>query len=524
MTADDRWILAIDLGNGGPKVGVVDARGEIREVSFRPVSVQIGLDGSATQDADEWWTALQEAAIEAMGAASTAPDGLAAIAITGQWGSTVPVDESGRPVGEVLLWADTRGGRYSREVIGGPFTVQGFAPDKVLRWVRRTGGAPTPSGADPTGHSLVLQRELADTYAQARYLLEPVDYLGMRFTGRAAATPASMILSWITDNRVGREPRYDLDLVRRARRDPGRLPPLLPTGSALGEVTREVAQALGIPAGVPVIAGIPDLHAAVIGSGAIEPYETHVSISTTAWIGARVPFKRTDVLHSIASVPGLDADHPIVANNHETGGAALRWLLEQVLPGSTYEDLVARAESAPPGCEGVIFTPWLNGERSPVEDKDLRASFVNVSLRTDQAALIRAVMEGVAFNARWLFDAYEKFLRRAVPSVRIIGGGAQSDLWCQMHAYALGRPVARPAQPRDAQLRGVAMWALVCLGELTLAEAGRRTPVTDVFTPEGPDAAVYAELYAEYRRLYGQLKGIHHRLNRRISLPGRTMT
>ena len=515
MTAQDGWVLAIDLGNGGPKVAAVDASGEILASAFEPVSVDIGLEGAATQDADEWWTALLTASRRVLSSGAVLPEQARVIAVTGQWGSTVPVAEDGRPVGPVLLWADTRGGRYAKQVIGGPLTVQGFAPLKALRWVRRTGGAPTPSGADPTGHSLLLQREMPDIHDRARWLMEPVDYLGMRLTGRAAATPASMILSWVTDNRLGREARYDLDLVRRARRDPRRLPPLIPTGSILGPLSADAANELSVPAGLPVVAGLPDLQAAVIGSGAVEPYATHVSISTTAWIGARVPFKRTDVLHSIATVPGLDPAHPVIANNHETGGAALRWLLEQVLPGSDYEALVAEAESAPPGCEGVLFTPWLNGERSPVEDKDIRASFLNISLRTDRAAMIRAVMEGVAFNARWLFDAYEKFLRRTVPTVRLIGGGAQSDLWCQMHAYALDRPVERVANPRDAQLRGVALWALVCLGEISLEEAGRRTVVTDVFSPEGPDADTYRGLYDEYRRLYGRLKGTHHRLNRR---------
>ena len=98
--------------------------------------------------------------------------------------------------------------------------------------------------------------------------------------------------------------------------------------------------------------------------------------------------------------------------------------------------------------------------------------------------------------------------------MRIIGGGAQSDLWCQLHAYTLGRPVERPADPRDAQLKGVALWARVCLGELTLQEAGARAVVTDTFEPDGPDAAVYAELNAEFRRLYKALRPTHHRLNR----------
>jgi xylulokinase len=150
-----------------------------------------------------------------------------------------------------------------------------------------------------------------------------------------------------------------------------------------------------------------------------------------------------------------------------------------------------------------------------VEDKYLRASWLNVSLRTDRAMLIRSVLEGVAFNARWLFDPYEKFLGRRVPSVRLLGGGAQSDLWAQIMAGVLDRRVERVADPRNAQLRGVALWARVCLGEMSLAEAGRGVPVDAVFEPSGTDREEYQRLYAEYRRLYSTLKGTYRRLNGR---------
>ncbi len=152
-----RWILAIDLGNGGPKVAVVSLEGEVRRTAMRPVHVQVGLDGSATQDAVEWWSGLVEATREAVAGADADREGIHAVAITGQWGSSVPVGADGRPVGCVLLWADTRARELVREVIGGPVNVGGFAPHKVLPFVRLTGGAPSPSGADPTGHSLLLQ-------------------------------------------------------------------------------------------------------------------------------------------------------------------------------------------------------------------------------------------------------------------------------------------------------------------------------------------------------------------------------
>jgi xylulokinase len=375
----EHWILAIDLGSGGPKVAGVGLDGQVIAAAHRGVHVHVGTDGSATQDVGEWWTGLVDGVHEILASGGLDSAALHAVGITGQWGSTVPVGADGQAVGECLMWADTRGRRWMRDVVGGPVSVQGYAPNKVLSYIRIAGGAPTPNGNDPTGHALVLQHDLTEVYERTRVLLEPLDYLGLRLTGRAAATPASMTLAWLTDNRVGALHGYAPELVRRARRDPARLPELLPTGSILGPLLPEVAKELGVAAGAPVVTGVPDVHAAVVGSGSVAPYETHMTISTTAWLGARVPFKKTDAIHSIVTAPGLDALHPIVINNHETGGAALQWLREQVVAppdalaggGSgigdagaapdasapSFEALIALAEAVPAGSEGVLFTP-----------------------------------------------------------------------------------------------------------------------------------------------------------------------
>ena len=534
------WILAVDLGNGGPKVAVVSLRGEVRRTAMRPVQVHIGLDGAATQDAVEWWELLQEAAREAIEGADADRARLHAVAITGQWASTIPVDKHGEPVGPVLLWADTRARDLSARVVGGPVNVNGYAPQKVLPFIRITSGAPSLNGADPTGHALLLRERMPEIYAQTATLLEPVDYLGLRFTGRAAATPASMAASWLTDNRPGAAHGYVDALVTRTKRDRARLPELLPTGSVLGPLLPQVAESLGVSAslggdGVPVVCGTPDVHAAVVGSGAVAPYETHMAISTTSWVSSRVPFKRTDLLHSIAVIPGLDPNHPLVANNQETGGAALQWLREQIIAphdgliggGSgigasgaaeekldpTFEEMLALAATAPAGSEGLLFMPWLNGERSPVDDKVARGGWLNVSLRTDRAMLIRSVLEGVAYNARWLFESYEKFLKRDVPRVRLLGGGAQSALWCQIYADVLGRPVEQVPDARHAQLRGAALWARISLGELRLEDVPDLVPAAETFVPSAHTRLTYGDAYAEYTKLHGTLKGLYARLN-----------
>ena len=514
------WILAVDLGTGGPKTGAVTLEGELLAVAHRTVETTYTDDGGAVQDPATWWDGIREGLAEILGQGVSGGDAVG-VGITGQWGSTVPVGSNGDAVGPCLLWSDTRGRALAAERLGGPISIVGYSPGNLLSWLRMTGGAPSPGGADPLGHHLHLAIREPGMYSQVETLLEPLDYLGMRFTGRRAATQASMILSWLTDNRPRGSGGYQPSLVRRSGREAAKLPELIPTGSVLGGLRAAVATSLGLPADVPVVAGIPDLHTGYIGSGAVAPYAGHVTISTSAWIGCEVPFKRTDVLHQVASVPGLHAGSYLVANNHETAGICLQWLRDSVGAGdgvetaanAGYERLTALASTAPVGAGGVMFTPWLNGERSPVDDRTLRAAFLNVSMTTERAHLVRAVLEGVAFNARWLLDSVERFIKRPMPVLRILGGGAISDLWCQIHADILDRRIERVAAPMYANLRGAALFASMSLGNIDLAGAATRVHVDATFEPDPRAHAVYKPMYAEYRRLYHRLHGMYERLN-----------
>jgi xylulokinase len=511
------WVLAIDLGTGGLKIGAVSLGGEILAHAGGSIRTDYLQDGGAVQDPAEWWVRIGDGVRSLLAAKTVAADDLIGVGITGQWGSTVPVDKAGSAAGECLLWADTRGGPFSAKAVGGPVSLFGYSPGNMLRWVQITGGAPSPNGADPLGHELFLRNCAPQVYANAATLLEPVDYLGMRFTGRRAATPASMILSWLTDNRPGAQLGYVPELVRRSGRDAGRLPQLMPTGSVLGKVLPQVADELGINE-VPVVAGVPDLHTAFLGSGAVRPFEAHVTISTTAWIACEVPFKRTDVIHQMAAVPGLRPGAYLVANNHETAGLCLEWLRASVLGSAGYDELCGLAAGAAAGAGGVMFTPWLNGERTPVDDRTLRGAFLNVSLTTGRAELVRSVLEGVAFNARWLLDAVEAFIRRPIPRLRILGGGAKSDLWCQIHADILGRPVERVAEPMYANVRGAGLFAAMSLGRLSLEDVPNLVRATDTFEPEAATRRLYGSMYAEFKGFYSRLHSSYARLNGRTNL------
>jgi xylulokinase len=502
MTASE-LCLSIDLGTGGPKIGLVTFDGEVIAHEIHQVPTIFSDDGGAVQDAAQWWTIICDAARRLLADPGVAPDQVKAVCVTGQYASTVPVDEDGVPTGPCLTWLDTRGVPFNRKAIGGP--VQGYNPRKVLRFIRKTAGAPSVSSGDPLGHILYLMNEEPQIASRTRWFMEPVDYLTMRLTGVASATHASRLAMWMTDNRNLTHYDYDAALLATAGITPERLPPLVPVGHVIGTVSASVASHLGLADDVQVVTGLPDLHAAAIGSGGTGLFATHLALSTTSWISCPVPKKKTDIAHSIATVPGLTNDSYLVINNQETGAKALEWF-QGVLAatGSTmsFPEMTALAATSPPGANGVIFTPWLSGERSPVEDKRARAGFTNLSMTSCTADLIRAVMEGVAANSNWLFGYVEKFVGTTLSPIRLIGGGAQSDLWCQIYADTLGRDVEQVRDPMVAQLRGMALLASVSLGRRRLSDLDALRLPGRTFQPDPEVAPLYRARKGELASLF----------------------
>jgi len=465
--------LSIDLGSGGPKIGLVTLEGEIIANEVHSVTTHFTEDGGATQDANEWWRIIVEATKRLLATVENSSTNVRAIAVTGMYASTVPVDANGNPTGPCVTWLDVRGGRYTRE---------------ILPFVRKTGGAPSTAGADPIGQILSIMRDMPEVAAATCWYMEPIDFLTMRFTGVATATHASRLVMWMTDNRKLDNYSYDAQLLALVGLDEKFLPPLQAFGSVVGTLSDAVASELGLAKDVVVVSAIPDLHAAAIGAGATANYETHLALSTTSWISCPVPKKKTDINHNIAAVPGLSNDSYVVIDNQETGAKSLEWL-RNVMAGSgermSFDEMTALAATSPPGSHGVRFTPWLAGERSPIDNKNIRAGFTNLSITTASADLVRSVLEGVAANSAWLFGYIEKFAGRALTPIRLLGGGAQSSLWCQIYADTLDREVRQIDQPLLAQLRGAALLASVALGRRSLSEVPAPSATTFHPSPDG---------------------------------------
>ena len=522
VRADD-LVLAVDLGSSVVKVGLATLEGKVVSWTSEPLHTDFGPGGRVTQDADAWWEVVTASARGCLADGPVDGGRVVAVCVTGQWASTVPVDATGRPVGPCLMWSDTEGAPHSRAVVGG--RVQGYRASALATWVRRTAGVPSTSGADPVGHMLHLERDEPDVARAARWYLEPVDALAMRFTGVAAASPASMTAAWLTDNRHLDRLAYDPVLVRRVGLDGDKLPPLVATGSVVGPVLPEVAAALGISPEAVVVTGVPDLHAAALGSGCIRDHEAHFSIGTTAWVSCPLPGKRTDLFRQMATVPGLAPGSYLLGNNQETAGRCLEWFA-RVLAGDdggrspAYDELTALAATSPPGAGDVIFTPWLAGERSPIDDRAARGGFHHVSLATTRADLVRAVLEGVAFNARWLLEAADHVAGRRLAPLRLVGGGTQSLLWCQILADVSRRPVERVAEPLLTGLRGVALLSGLALGVVHREDVRGLVPVDASLEPAPGPAETYDRLFTEFTGLYRAQRRMFAHLDGRSRGPG----
>lgn len=521
---NDPVILAIDLGTSGPKVALFLLRGVVVAGTAEPVRLHSLPGGGMEQDPAEWWAAICTAARRLL---AQKPPGLqvVGVSVTSQWSGTVAIDAAGAVLAPALIWMDDRGAPYIQRRVAGFPRVQGYGAGKLWTWLRRSGGVPALSGKDPVGHILYLQHEHPAIYAATATFLEPKDYLNFKLTGRRAATVESITLHWVTDNRDIHNVRYDEHLLRLAGLDRARLPELCRSVDVLGGLTPTAAADLGLPAGLPVVGGAPDIHSAAIGSGAVADYAAHAYLGTSAWLGCHVPFKKSDVLHNMASLPSAIPGRYLLINEQETAGACLTSLRDHILfpgdalgsdapPADFFTRLEAAAASAPPGSNRTLFTPWLNGERSPVDERTLRGGWHNLSLRTQRSDLVRAVYEGVAFNLRWLSGAVQGFIKRPLDTVRFVGGGARSAFWCQIHANILRCRVEQVADPVYTNARGAGFLGAVGLGYLDFDALTGQTPIAAVYEPDPQTAGLYDELFWAFLELQRKNQGIYARLNR----------
>lgn len=521
---DMDYSLAVDLGTSGAKVTLVSMHGAVVGWESEEVRLLLTPDGGAEQVPEDWWQAICRAARRLLGRGLAPLQAVRAVCCSTQGEGTVAVDRDGQPLMNCILWMDMRGAPYVRKNVRGALNVAGYDPLKLARWIRLTGGLPSLTGKDPSAHMLLIKEAYPEVYARTYKFLNVLDYINLRLTGRFVATVDSILTSWVTDNRDPDNVRYDAALQRYSGIEADKFPEIVPCAAVLGRLTSAAANDLGLPQHVQVVAGSIDNTASAVGSGAVELYVPHVYIGTSSWIAAHVPAKKTDFSSYLASTPCAVPGRFLLTALQATAGGNLTYLKEKILyhkdellheedVADVYKIMDRIAEQVPAGSNGVLYTPWIWGERAPVDNPHLRAGLYNLSLNNNRADIIRAFLEGVAFNTRWLVEPVEKFIGRRIDYIHLAGGGGNSAVWCQIMADILDIPVHQVKDPIQANARGAGLIAAAGLGEIVLTDAARLVEINHIFMPTAAHRALYQERYAVFTQIYHQMHRIYERLN-----------
>ena len=523
-TDKSTYVLAIDLGSGGYKIALVSDTGSVVASTNEQIATLMLPGGGAEQDPDEWWQKLIRGSRKVLESAKVSAEDIIAIACDSQWSLAVPVDENGNHLMNAIHWLDTRGGPYNRKIVAGFPSIKGYGLLKLIKWIKLTGMVPTRSGIDSLGHVLFIKNERPDIYKKAFKFLEPMDYLTSRLCGKITATQKTMVPFAIVDNRRWGSQAYQDTLLNLAGIEKNKFPELIPNDGVVGPLKPHVAAELGLAPSTPVIAGVGDSNASLIGSGALANYETIIYIGTSMYMTCHIPFKKTDVSHAMTSLPSPFQDRYYLLGEQGVGGRCVEHFLKNMvyttdtsgrkdLPEDAFDRFDDMASRAPAGSGDLIFLPWLNGSIVPDENPYARGGFVNMSLKTNRNHMSRAIMESLAYNNRWTMEPAEKFIGQKITHARFSGGGSLSELWAQIHADVLGIPIHQVDDPLTTTVKGTALLAFYSLGHFSLEDMEKCVRIKKVFQPDRANKRIYDRLYTSYRSFYKKNKVIFKALN-----------
>lgn len=519
----DSYVLAIDLGTGGPKVALVSSSGQLLDDERRSIETIELAGGGAEQDPRVWWSTIDDAVTTLLGRTRVARERICAVACTGQWLVVVPVDADGEPLMNAVHWLDTRGGAYIPSIAWGPLRIQGCSIRKALRWVRLTSMAPTAEAVSSLAHILFIKHQHAEVYRNTYKFLEPVDFLNLKLTGRFCASPGSIFPLTLADNRNADRVDYDRQLLNWSTLDREKLPEIIASDAIVGTLTDEVAKRWGLAPTAQVVAGTVDLQAAALGAGAIDDYSGYIYVGSTAWVSCHVPFRKVDAIHSLTVMPAATPGRNVVVAEQGVSGRCLEFMVREWLAphhagdsgfdeSAAITELEDMARDVPAGSEGLLFLPWLAGVGAPVADSHMRGGFLNQSLSTGRAHAFRAVLEGLSFNLKWLIDCVERFTGHPFPELPVIGGLASSALWCQILADVLERPIQRVAHARQAPVMGAAFAAFKALDILDSDQLKALVETDATFEPRRHNRDVYRAMFKEFQRAYKRNRTLFSRL------------
>ncbi len=486
-------LLGIDIATTGAKALLIDDEGRVLSSATTALTLSTPHPLWSEQAPQDWWNATTSSIMQALAAADVSGESVAAIGLTGQMHGLVLLDDDGNVLRPAILWNDQRCGvecdeiraRVSRErlvQITGNDALTGFTAPKIL-WVEKN---------EP------------EIYSRIRHILLPKDYIRYKLTGALAMDKADGSGTMLFDVR---KRTWSPDILNALNISTGWLPPTFEGHEITGDVSAEAAAATGLRRGTPVVAGGGDQSAQAIGVGVVRPGTIAVTLGTSGVVFAATESPLIEPqgrLHAFC--------HAVAGRWHLMGvmlsaAGSLQWYRDQLACDRSFAELVEDASRTPAGSEGLIFLPYLSGERTPHPDPLARAAWIGLTVRHTQAHLTRAVLEGVAFGVKDMFCLMRDAGLGPIEQVRLSGGGAKSPLWRQILADTLEAELVTVNTTEGAAF-GAALLAGVGAGLWSDVDTACAETifVQDRVSPDPETFTVYRSLHEQYQKLYPALK------------------
>lgn len=516
-------VIAYDIGTTGVKTCIFSIQDKIELLSDanEGYGLYIGANGEAEQDCDEWWRAMCSTTRKALSRAKLRAADIKGISFCSQMQGLVLVDENGKALRRAFSYMDQRSREELRRGMGGGIQIAGGNIFKVLPSLI-INHATSTSVKDPVWKYKWVEAHEPEIFAKVKYWLDVKDYLVSRCTDEFTMTEDSAFGALISDTRPGHE-GWSKTLCRMYGVNMEHLPPIIRSTDMAGRLTAKAAEELGLQEGTPVFGGGGDASLIGVGAGCVNVGDTHLYCGTSGWVSTVVEKQYVDVSAMIASVVGAVSGKFNYFAEMETAGKCLEWVkdhlaLDEINVYCEKKDIVGRSQEkvytslydyltdtirdVEPGCGGLIFTPWLHGNRCPFEDPNAAGMFFNLKLDTGKAKMIRAVIEGTCFHLRWMLECQSGKVRTS-ERLRFVGGGALSDVTCQILSDVTGRIVETVDKPQNVGSVGAAAVVGVGLGLIdSMDRVGDFISVRHTYTPNVGNAEVYDRNYKVFRRLY----------------------
>ena len=516
------YIIIYDFGTSSVKTCLfqIDSKIQLVASSTAAYGLYISDDGGAEQDTEEWWDALCTTTHGLFEKSGVNPEEIEGMAFCSQMQGAVFVDEKGNALRRPMNYLDQKGVREYKECMGsGIIKVSGCSLYKLVRNLI-VNYAGSTSAKDPVWKYKWVENNEPEVFKKIYKWLDIGDYLAARCTGRIVRTADSAFATFLYDTRKGKE-GWNKGLLKMYKVNPEHMPDIIDCTDRVGTLTEKTARELGLVKGIPVFGGGGDTTFVNIGAGCTRPGDTHIYVGTSGWVSTYLDYQTVDLDAMITGVLSAKKGYFNYYAELETAGKCFEWVMDHLALDeigvyleqtritdveskylSLYDYLSQEVSKVPPGANGVIFTPWLHGNRCPFEDSRAGGMFFNIRIENGKRDMIRAVLEGICYHLRWLLESEMRKVKTS-DTIRFVGGGALSPVTCQMLADITGRVIETVNNSQEAGAVGTALVVAAGIkGEDVLELSRRLVKSNKAYVPDPRNKEVYERNYKVFRRLY----------------------